>query len=127
LYGKDSPSANTYKIRGQFDKFRATEGKTFGLPHSAYAKVYLPDNKIGTSNIEAPGPGAYDLKTYIGANSRKYTLKSRTKATDSATRDNPPSNTYHPNYALAESHKFSGITFGFGSRISVTGCKITPL
>jgi hypothetical protein len=49
-------------------------------------------------------------------------LKSRVKPSDSATRDNPPPNTYHPNYALTENGKYAAVTFGFGSRCNVTGC-----
>ncbi len=58
--GKDSPPANTYKIRSQFDALRLTKGKSFGLPHSAYAKVYIESNKYSTSVVDVPGPGAYD-------------------------------------------------------------------
>ena len=81
---------------------RPNQGKSFGLPHSAYAKVYNPYNKYSTAMAEAPGPGAYDLKTLVGVNAKKYSLKSRTKLADTATRDMPPPNTYHPNYTLAE-------------------------
>jgi hypothetical protein len=52
--------------------------------------------------IEAPGPGTYDLKSLVGANARKFSMKSRIKPADSATRDNPPPNTYHLNYNLSE-------------------------
>lgn len=102
LSGRDSPPPNNYKIRGTFERLRPNQGRSFGLPHSAYAKVYLPGNKYGTSMIEAPGPGAYDLKSCVGQNAKKITLKSRVKPVDSATRDNPPPNTYHLNYNLAE-------------------------
>lgn len=74
--------------------------------------------------LEAPGPGAYDQKTTIGMNTKTFTLKSRIKPVDSATRDNPPPNTYHPNFTISEPNKFSAITFGFGSRCNVTGCKL---
>ena len=77
--------------------------------------------------MENPGPGTYDYKTLVGANSKKFSLKSRVKAADSATRDNPPPNTYHPNFALSEASKFSAITFGFGNRVNVTGCKLSFL
>jgi len=30
------------------------------MPYTVYSKVYLPDNKYGTSMIEAPGPGTYE-------------------------------------------------------------------
>lgn len=55
-------------------------------------------------------------------NALKFTLKSRVKAVDSATRENPPPNTYHPNHVLTEQGKYGAITFGFGSRCNVTGC-----
>lgn len=84
--------------------------------------MYLPDNRYSTTMQEAPGPGAYDSRSSIGLNSLKFTLKSRIKPVDTATRDNPPPNTYHPNHALAEQSKFQAITFGFGSRVNVTGC-----
>lgn len=104
--GRDSPPPNTYKIRGQFEKLRPNQGKSFGISYSYYQKVYLPDNRFSSTMQEAPGPGAYDSRTSIGLNSLKYTLKSRIKPVDTATRDNPPPNTYHPNHALAEQSKF---------------------
>lgn len=122
LAGRESPPPNSYKIKGQFEKLRPNQGKTFGLPYSAYAKVYLPGNRFGTSMIEAPGPGAYEARTLLGSN-KKFSLKSRVKPADSATRDNPPPNSYHLNYNLCEPQKFSSITFGFGTRCNVTGCK----
>lgn len=93
------------------------------MPHSVYSKVYLPSNKYGVSMIEAPGPGTYELKGLVGVNAKKFSLKSRVKPADSATRDNPPPNTYHLNYNLSETQKFQAITFGFGNRCNVTGCK----
>jgi hypothetical protein len=71
------------------------------MPHSVYAKVYIPSNKYGTSMIEAPGPGSYEVKNNVGVNAKKFSLKSRIKPADSATRDNPPPNTYHLNFNLA--------------------------
>ena len=47
--GMDSPPPNAYKIRGEFEKLRPDKGKSFGLPHSAYAKVYVESNKYSTS------------------------------------------------------------------------------
>ena len=73
--------------------------------------------------MDAPGPGAYDVKGLVGVNARKFSLKSRIPPSDSATRNNPPPNSYHPNHTLSEPNKFGAITFGFGSRCNVTGCK----
>lgn len=52
---------------------------------------------------------------------RKWSMKSRLKPTDSASRDNPPPNSYHPNYDFTEDNKYHAISFGFGSRCNVTG------
>mmetsp|Transcript_24055 Transcript_24055/g.18352 ORF Transcript_24055/g.18352 Transcript_24055/m.18352 type:complete len:149 (+) Transcript_24055:304-750(+) len=100
--GVDSPPPNSYKIRGQFDPVRLHKGRSFGLPHSAYSKVYLESNKYSTSVQEVPGPGAYDQHGLVGINAKKFSLKSRVKESDSATRDNPPPNTYNPIHALTE-------------------------
>jgi hypothetical protein len=63
----------------------------------------------------------------LGNGARQFTLKSRLKTVDGATRDFPPSNTYTPNFGLVEDSKFSATTFGFGSRCNVTGqIKNTP-
>ena len=51
----------------------------------------------------------------------KFSLKSRIKPIDSATRDNPPPNNYNPWFTLSEESKFEKITFGFGGRPNVTG------
>jgi hypothetical protein len=77
--------------------------------------------------MDAPGPGAYDVKGLVGINAKKFSLKSRIPPNDSATRHNPPPNTYHPNFTLSEQSKFGAITFGFGTRCNVTGCKTNNL
>ena len=92
------------------------------MPHSVYQKVYLPGNKFTTTTLEAPGPGNYEIKGLIGVNARKYTLKSRVRAADSTSRDNPPPNTYHLNHNLSEPAKYAAISFGFGNRCNVNGC-----
>ena len=33
LLGQDSPSPNSYRIRGTFDRLRVNNGKTFGISH----------------------------------------------------------------------------------------------
>ena len=71
--------------------------------------------------VDCPGPGAYEQKTLVGVNAKKFSMKSRIKVVDSATRDNPPPNTYHPNYGVYEPSKFGAITFGFGTKCNVTG------
>lgn len=118
VFGKDSPPPTLYRTRSQFE-FTPGAGKSFGAPHSVYKKVHMPG--VNTRNDEIPGPGSYDSKSTLGMNSRKFSLKSRIKPADSATRDFPPPNTYNPTYTVAEEHKFEKITFGFGSRPNVTG------
>lgn len=122
LLGKDSPSPNSYRIRGNFDRLRSNNGKTFGLSHQAYAKVYIPNSKLNSNSLLTPGPGTYEYKNALGSESKKFTIKSRIKPLD-PTRDTPPPNNYHPNYAVYEPAKFGAITFGFGTRCNVNGCK----
>jgi hypothetical protein len=118
IFGKDSPPPTLYRSRSQFD-YRPGAGKSIGQSYAVYKKVHMPG--LNTRSDEVPGPGNYELKTTLGANSRKFSLKSRIKPADSATRDNPPPNTYNPTYTQAEESKFDKITFGFGSRPNVTG------
>lgn len=118
IYGKDSPPPTLYRSRSQFD-YKPGAGRSIGQSYAVYQKVHMPG--LNTRNEEIPGPGAYEQKTMLGANSRKFSLKSRIKPADSATRDNPPPNSYTPNYSPAEQSRFSKVTFGFGGRPNVTG------
>ena len=74
IYGGESPPPNSYKIKGQFEKLRPNQGKSFGLPHSVYQKVYLPGNKTTTTTLEAPGPGNYEIKGLVGTNPKKFSI-----------------------------------------------------
>jgi hypothetical protein len=116
--GKDSPPPTLYRSRSQFD-YTPGAGKSIGQSYACYKKVHMPG--LNTRSDEIPGPGNYDIKTTLGMNSRKFSMKSRVKAIDSATRDNPPPNTYNPTYSQNEESRFDKITFGFGSRPNVTG------
>lgn len=134
IYGKDSPPPNLYRCRSQFD-YTPGAGKSFGQSYAVYKKVHMPG--LNTRSDEVPGPGGYfktegkfifltklgkyDIHSTLGKNSRKFSMKSRIKPADSATRDNPPPNTYHPDFTQAEESRFDKITFGFGSRPNVTG------
>ena len=118
VFGKDSPPPTLYRSRSQFD-YKFGDGKSIGISYKYYNKVHMPG--LNTRSEEVPGPGSYDSKTTLGQNSRKFTLKSRIKPADSATRDNPPPNNYDPNHALTENSDFEKITFGFGGRPNVTG------
>lgn len=118
LYGKDSPPPTLYRSRSQFD-YMPGAGKSIGQSYAVYKKVHMPG--LNTRLDEVPGPGAYESKTTIGANSRKFSLKSRIKPADSATRDFPPPNNYSPNHYPTEESRFEKITFGFGGRPNVTG------
>lgn len=118
IFGKDSPPPTLYRSRSQFD-YTPGAGKTIGQSYAVYKKVHMPG--LNTRSNEIPGPGTYEQKTTLGANSLKFSLKSRIKAADSATRDNPPPNNYSPTHCMTEENKFEKITFGFGSRPNVTG------
>ncbi|CAI2373741.1 unnamed protein product [Moneuplotes crassus] len=118
IFGKDSPPPSLYRSRSQFD-YKPGTGKSIGISYSAYQKVHMPG--LNTRLDEIPGPGSYECKTTLGANSQKFSLKSRIKPADSATRDNPPPNNYSPNFRLTERSGFEDVAFGFGSRPNVTG------
>ena len=118
IFGKDSPSPTLYRSQSAFD-YKPGAGKSIGMSYSVYQKVHIPG--LNTRTSEIPGPGTYSTKTTLGVNSRKFSLKSRIKPADSATRDNPPPNTYQPNFWLTEKAKFDKVTFGFGGRPNVTG------
>lgn len=74
--GRDSPPPTTYRLKSDFEKPKST-GYSFGLPYSVYKKVHI--DGIATAADEIPGPGNYDAKTTLGANSCKFTIKSRIK------------------------------------------------
>ena len=94
--GRDSPPPTSYqKLNQQFDKNRGT-GYSFGLPYSAYKKVHYEGINTGAEDV--PGPGNYDQKTFMGANSCKFSLKSRIKPQDATTRNFPPPNCYDPEH-----------------------------
>ena len=89
------------------------------MPYSVYRKVHM--DGLATGAEEIPGPGAYDLKTMISANSRKYSIRGKLQDADAATRNNPPPNCYNPNWTPAEQDRFNAITFGIGGRANVNG------
>lgn len=119
VYGKDSPAPTVYRAKSQFE-LHPNKGKSIGESYACYKKVHMPG--LNTRTDELPGPGTYESKTMLGQNSRHFSLKSRVKPADSASRDNPPPNTYNPEFKLTEQDKFSKINFGFGGRPNVTGC-----
>ena len=125
--GLEAPSPDNYKIRGQFERIRPNVGRTFGVSHKAYEKVYIPNSKQSFGTAENPGPGNYDIKTLIASSSLKYSIKNKLKDNDSATRDNPPPNSYNLNFKLTSPSKFKQISFGFGNRVSVTGSNFFSL
>jgi hypothetical protein len=80
---------------------RPNQGKSFGLPHSVYQKVYLPGSKCTTTTLEAPGPGNYEIKTLVGSQARKFSMYQKVKPILPSAVENPPPNSYHLNYNLS--------------------------
>ena len=77
-HGVDSPPANAYRIRSTFDGRGTLEsGWTFGMGYSSYKKVHVPG--VNTRAEQIPGPGTYEMKTLVGTNPKKVSLKSRLK------------------------------------------------
>ena len=97
-HGKDSPPP-IYRVKSDFgiDK---NKGKSFGLSHTVYKKVHIPGHATALEDI--PGPGSYDQGTFMGKNSRKFSIKSRIPPQDATTRNFPPPNCYHPEHQVTE-------------------------
>ena len=85
--------------------------------------MYLPGSKCTTTTLEAPGPGNYEIKTLVGT-AKKFSMYQKVKPVLPSAVETPPPNSYHLNFNLSEPHKFSAITFGFGNRCNVNGCKL---
>lgn len=118
--GRDSPPPATYRLKTDIEmrKMKNT-GYSFGLPYSVYKKVHMEGVATGAEDI--PGPGNYDQKTTIGANSRKFSIKSKLKNLDATTRNYPGANYYNPEHNQTEQSRFDNIGFGVGGRGSVNG------
>ena len=75
----ESPPPNQYRLFSAFEGSRS--GKSFGMPHSIYANVRVPQLDCATpNNLEyIPGPGTYYYaeKDPIGKKAKKFALKGR--------------------------------------------------
>ena len=103
MLGMDSPPATRYTLSSPFDDTKE-RGPSFGASYEVYRRVHAPGVNMHADQV--PGPGSYDLKTFVGKNARKVSLKGRFKVPNSATRDNPPPNTYKPCFRLVEQSKY---------------------
>ena len=62
------PAPNRYRITSQFEELRhgtMRGGKTFGIHHKYYDRVYYPSNVAKALETEKglPGPGHYKIRT----------------------------------------------------------------
>ena len=118
---KDFPAPNHYPIKSDFPP-DLKKGKTFGLSHAAYAKIYLPNLNYQSPDMAKnfPGPGQYNVDEEIGSKKKKSTLKSRVKwFTEENLSEAPPSNYYSPVRSLVEPSRFKNISIGYGERSSL--------
>ena len=126
LGDKDSvshPSPLAYRIKSEFDQHYQKKGKTFGLPHSVYEKVYLEGSKDSplAYKKELPGPGTYNITKDIIAGKGKVSFPARGKMfNEGLGLGSPKCNQYSPKRDLIESAKFKGITLGIGPKSDFT-------
>lgn len=69
-----SPSPDTYVLVPNILKEK-NKGFTFGLPYSAYSKVFIQGSNKNTTNV--PGPGSYKNYEMTGKEGQKISLKSK--------------------------------------------------
>jgi hypothetical protein len=120
-HSKDVPGPDRYSLKSDFDPKH--KGRTFGLPHSVYAKVYVPGNNVVNPETakEIPGPGSYKYDEPIGADKVKYTLKPRGRMfNEGLGGDTPASNYYTPNDVAISPSRFKNTSFGIGGRSDFT-------
>ena len=107
--GKDAPPSTAYSIRGSLDRF-IVGGKFSPCKTRANGKRW-----------KSPGPGSYDIKTFIGEGV-SCTFKSRHSSI--ARRSTPPPGAYNPKHSLVENSRYSNITFG--ARVSADNlCRLS--
>lgn len=105
-FAKDYPSPDRYNLT--YNYIDKAKGKTFGMPHSCYAKVHLEGSNLVTPEIakDYPGPGQYTHEIPIGSNKQKVSLKARGKMfNEFGDEDTPSANYYSPSYALVSPGK----------------------
>ena len=124
LQSKESkyfPAPNHYPTKSDFPP-DINKGKSFGLPHSVYEKIYIPNLNYQSPHVAKnfPGPGQYKIDEQIGSGKKKITLKSRIKWFAEENRsDAPPSNYYNPVRDLTEPSRFKKISLGYGQRSTI--------
>jgi hypothetical protein len=115
------PSPDRYNLTSEFDQ--KDKGKTFGLPYSAYERIYIPGNPNVPLSVtkDLPGPGAYYMPRDPVASMSKITLKPKGKMfNEDIIGCSPKCNQYSPKSTLVQSARFAKPTFGFGDKYDFT-------
>jgi len=120
-FAKENPAPDRYNLKSDFDNKH--KGRSFGLPHSVYAKVHIPGTNVVHPEVarNIPGPGSYNTEEAIGADKVKYTLKPRGRMfNEGLGGDTPASNYYTPSDVAISPSRFKNTTFGVGGRYDFT-------
>jgi len=120
-FAKDNPAPDRYNLKSDFESKH--KGRTFGLPHSVYAKTYMPGSNVVHPEVakNIPGPGSYNYDEAIGTDKVKYTLKPRGRMfNEGLGGDTPASNYYAPSDVAISPSRFKNTTFGVGGRYDFT-------
>ena len=116
------PSPAKYKIKSEFDTKKG-KGKTFGLPWSAYERVYQPNSQLVSIAYSKglPGPGTYYNERDPTVAMSKTTLAPKGKMfNENICLDSPKCTNYTPINSLTENARYKKITFGFGEKYDFT-------
>ena len=116
------PSPAKYQIKSEFDTNKG-KGKTFGIPWSAYDRVYQPNSQLVPISYSKglPGPGTYHSQKDPTLNMSKVTFAPKGKMfNENICLDSPKCTHYTPKNGITESSRFKKITFGFGDKYDFT-------
>ena len=117
----DHPSPLAYRIKSEFDHTK--KGRTFGLPHSVYEKVYVEGSKDSPLAFkkDLPGPGSYDITKDIIAGKGKMSFQARGKMfNEGLGLGSPKCNQYSPKTELVTPAKYKNVSLGIGKKYDFT-------
>jgi len=104
--GRDSPDPGNYSPPSCFDR-------AVPCPRFVRAK-----SQTKYTHFHSPGPGSYDP---VKPKSKNLQFSFRSKIQSQIKSFNPPPDQYSPCYSLIERSSYSGITFGKGDRVKISG------